>query len=218
MTDNKIHIMLVDDHAVMREGLHMLLEKEHDMLVVAEASNGREAVRKAQRLDLDVVVMDIGMSDLNGIDATRQIRSKAGKTKVLCLSMHKNRAMIKEMLSAGASGYLLKTSAGKELAEAVRTVAAGQTYLSPSIAGVLVDLHLGGEPDRGTGGFGKLTMREREVLQLIAEGHNTRAIADRLYISPKTVLSHRERIMRKLDVDTIAGLTRYALRQGIAKL
>ena len=218
MTSDTIHVILADDHHILREGLHALLVHEPGINVVAEVSNGREAVTMAIRLEPDVIIMDISMPDLNGIDATRKIVSSPCKTKVLCLSMHGESAMVHAMLEAGASGFLLKTSVGKELVEAVRAVASGQTYLSPSIARVIVDHHFHSHDLHGNNAFAQLSMREREVLQLIAEGHNTKSIADRLHISPKTVLSHRDRLMKKLKVDSVVALARYALRQGITEL
>ncbi len=218
MNENKIRIILADDHVVLREALRSLLVREPDMEVVAEVSNGRDAVEKALVVRPDIVVMDIRMPDLNGIDATRQLVSGPCNAKVLCLSMHEERSMVLAMLEAGASGYLLKTSTKKELVKALRTVASGEIYLSPAIAGVLVDHHVSGKADFNSGVYSRLTMREREVLQLIAEGHNTKIIADRLDISPKTVLAHRDRLMKKLGLDSTAALTLYALRQGITEL
>lgn len=218
MTGNAIHVILADDHHILREGLHALLMDEPDIKVVAEVSNGREAVAMAIRLEPDVIIMDIGMPDLNGIDATRKIVSHPCKTKVLCLSMHGESAMVNAMLEAGASGFLLKTSAGKELVEALHVVASGQTYLSPTIARIVVDHHVHGLNLHRSNAFAQLSMREREVLQLIAEGHNTKSIAASLTISPKTVLSHRDRLMKKLGVDSVVALARYALRQGITEL
>jgi DNA-binding NarL/FixJ family response regulator len=194
------------------------LSKEKDIKVVAGVANGRDAVKGASHHEPDVIIMDIGMPDLNGIDATHQIVSGSCKTKVLCLSMHGESAMVHAMLKAGASGYLLKTSVGKELIEAVRIVASGKTYLSPSIAQVMVDHLLARGAENKKSVFAKLTPREREVLQLIAEGHKTKSIADRLHISPKTVLTHRDNIMKKLGLNSTAALTRYALRQGIVDL
>ena len=218
MANTVIRILLADDHTILREGLRAMLEQEPDMVVVAEVSNGRDAVRKAMKLSPDVVVMDIAMPELNGIDATRQLVSSPCKTKVLCLSMHEKSAMIDAMLKAGASGYLLKTSAQKELAKAVRAVSSGETYVSTRIASVLVEDHVRGGGVSRDEVYSRLTMREREVLQLIAEGYHTKDIGDRLHISPKTVLVHRDNLMKKLDIDSIASLTRYALRHGIVDL
>ena len=218
MTGNTIHVILADDHHILREGLHALLEHEPDIDVVAEVSTGHEAVKMTARLEPDVIIMDIGMPDLNGIEATRKIVSSSCKTRVLCLSMHGEATTVLAMLEAGASGYLPKTTVGKELIDAVRAVVAGETYLSPSIARVLVNHHVLGHQLRKNNAFVHLTPREREVLQLIAEGHHTKGIADRLHISPKTVLSHRDRLMKKLGVDSTVALARYALRQGMTEL
>jgi DNA-binding NarL/FixJ family response regulator len=166
----------------------------------------------------DVVIMDIGMPELNGVDATRQIVADLFKAKVLCLSVHRETSVVRAMLEAGAKGYVLKTSAARELIEAVRTVAAGETYLSPPVAGDIVQHCVLGNGVGQGGAYVDLTEREREVLQLIAEGHHTKMIADRLHITPKTVLAHRESAMRKLGVDSIASLTRYALREGLSEL
>jgi len=218
MAARKTRIVLADDHSVLREGLRALLELEPDMEIVADVGNGRAAVKKTHELAPDVVVMDIGMPDLNGIDATRQIVADLSSSRVLCLSVHREHELVHAMLEAGASGYLLKTSAASELVEAVRTVAAGETYLSPPIAGDVVAHHVRAECTGKSCAFAVLTEREREVLQLIAEGHHTKIIADRLHISPKTVLAHRESVMKKLEMDSIAALTRYALREGLSEL
>jgi DNA-binding NarL/FixJ family response regulator len=214
----KIRILLADDHIVVTEAFRSLLDYEEDMKVVAIASNGRDAIRQASALKPDIVVMDINMPNLNGIDATRQLVASTCKVKVLGLSMHGDQSTALAMLEAGASGYLLKTCTGKELVEAVRTVVSGSTYLSPAIAKGLVDHHRSGGADFKSTVYNQLTMREREVLQLIVEGNHTKLIADRLNISPKTVLVHRERLMKKVGVDSIAALTHYAMRQGIIDL
>ncbi len=215
----KIRVLLADDHNVLREGLRYLLEQQPDMDVVLGVADGRAAVEETQRLAPDVVVMDISMPGLNGIDATRQIAGDLFRAKVLCLSVHREKSLVQAMLEAGSSGYLLKTSIGDELVQAVRTVAAGDMYLSPPIAADIVEHHVlnGGSDPRGDV-YTDLSEREREVLQLIAEGHHTKDIASQLNISPKTVLAHREHMMRKLDVDSIVALTRYALREGISEL
>jgi DNA-binding NarL/FixJ family response regulator len=214
----KIRILIADDHNVLREGLCALLEQEPDMEVVGGAADGQEAIEKTRELSPDVVVMDIGMPDLNGIDATRQIVADLFTARVLCLSVHRERQLVQAMLQAGASGYLLKTSARKELIDAVRTVASGETYLSPPIASDVLARHVRGEGTGKSGAFAVLTEREREVLQLIAQGLHTKIIADHMHISPKTVLAHRENCMRKLEIDSIAALTRYALREGLCEL
>ena len=216
--EKRIRVLLADDHEVLREGLRALLEKEPDMDVVADVGDGRQAIRLTCELQPDVVVMDIGMPDLNGIDATRKVSAGPVKTAVLCLSVHRERRLVAAMLEAGALGYLLKKSAAKELVEAIRTVAAGEAYLSPPIAGDVVQHHVRDKGKDAPGAYSALTEREREVLQLIAEGHHTKIIAGRLHISPKTVLAHRESLMRKLGIDSIAALTRYALQEGISEL
>jgi DNA-binding NarL/FixJ family response regulator len=215
----KIRVLLADDHNVLREGLRSLLQQEPDIDVVLDVADGRTAVNETQRLAPDVVVMDISMPGLNGIDATRKIAGDLFNAKVLCLSVHREKSLVQAMLEAGASGYLLKTSAADELIQAVRTVAEGGMYLSPPIAGDIVEQQFRstGTGNRSTA-YTELTEREREVLQLVAEGCHTKEIADRLHISPKTVLAHLENMMRKLDVDSIASLTRYALREGISEL
>ena len=217
-TAQKIRIILADDHKLLREGLRSLLETEPDMEIVADVSNGREAIEKSRELSPDVVVMDISMPDLNGIDAARQLTSELFAPKVLCLSVHREMQLVAAMLEAGASGYILKTSASRELVHAVRAVTRGETYLTPSIAGDIVEHHVRGGGTHKRGAYSDITEREREVLQLIAEGHHTKVIADRLSVSPKTVLAHRENAMKKLGIDSIAGLTRYALREGISEL
>ncbi len=214
-----IRVLIADDHNVLREGLRSLLEQQSDIEVICDVGDGRTAIEETRRLTPDVVVMDISMPDLNGIDAARQIVSDLFHAKVLCLSVHRERTLVLAMLEAGASGYLLKTSAGEELIHAVRTVAAGETYLSPPIAGDLVQHHLHhANEGKRNDAYVELTEREREVIQLIAEGHHTKDIAERLYISPKTVLAHRENSMKKLNVSSIAELTRYALREGLSEL
>jgi DNA-binding NarL/FixJ family response regulator len=214
----KIRVLLADDHTVLRQGLRALLEAESDIEVVADVGNGRDAVLKARELSPDVVVMDIGMPDLNGIDATRQIIGDLFSARVLCLSVHREIQLVRAMLRAGANGYLLKTCARKELVDAVRAVASGQTYLCPPIASDVVAHDVRGTSSSGMHPGSGLTDREREVLQLIAEGHHTKEIADRLRISPKTVFAHRENLMKKLGTESVAALTRYALREGITDL
>jgi len=220
MIRKTIRVLLADDHGVLREGLRALLEQQPDMQVVAEAANGRDAVRLTLELAPDVVVMDIGMPDLNGIDATRQIVADLFSARVLCLSVHREKKLVQAMLEAGASGYLLKTAAAKELITAVRTVVMhGRVYLSSEIAADVVQHHVRGKGlATKSGAYADLTERERQVLQLIAEGHHTKDIAGRLHISPKTVLAHRENVMRKLGVDSTVALARYALREGIVEL
>jgi DNA-binding NarL/FixJ family response regulator len=211
----EIRIVLADDHQVLRDGLRTLLEQEADFRVVGVAGDGRSTVKLAAVLKPDVVVMDIGMPELNGIDATHQIASLQPDVKVLCLSIHHENNLVASILRAGANGYVPKTAAAKEVVTAIRTLVAGKTYLSPLIAQGLVERYVRGEGDEYPGAYERLTDREREILQLVAEGHDSQAIADRLFICVKTVLSHRQRLMSKLGLDTTAALTRYAIREGI---
>ncbi len=195
-----------------------LLEKEDDMEVVGEAENGRQAVKSAENLSPDVVVMDIGMRDLNGIEATTQIIERCRGTKVLALSMHSDRRFAAGMLRAGASGYLLKDGAFEELANAIRRVAAGEVYLSPSIADVVVSDYVERLARSDASAFSTLTPREREVLQLLAEGHSTKQIASQLRVSAKTIETHRQNVMEKLGIRSVAELTKYAIREGLTSL
>jgi DNA-binding NarL/FixJ family response regulator len=212
---SSIKILLADDHKITREGLRSLLDKQQDMEVVAEAEDGRMAVRLAAELIPDVVIMDISMSDLNGLQATRQISGRLPNVKIIGLSMHSDSLYVADMLKSGASGYLLKECAFEELALAIRTVVAGKTYLSPSISGAVVSdyLHRLAKVDLSESDV--LTDRELEVLQLIAEGNSTKQIALKLHISVKTVETHRRQIMNKLDIYTIAELTKYAIRRRL---
>jgi len=212
-----IRILLADDHQIVRQGLRQLLDLEPDMEVVEEASDGREAVEAAKRARPDVAIVDLSMPELNGIEATRQIAEAGLKIRVLCLSMHKEQKMIGAMLRAGAAGYLLKSCAARELAQAVRTVARGETFLSTAVAGSVVDQLLDRSGSAETA-FATLTPRELQVLQLIAEGLSAKEAGGRLGISQKTVLAHRRNIMDKLDLHSTAELARYALREGVTEL
>lgn len=212
-----IRILLADDHRLMRQGLSSLLEQQPDISVVAEANTGREAVQLTEKLKPDVVVMDVSMPDLNGIDATKQILNKTSETKVIALSMHSDRQFVLEMFRAGATGYLLKDSALEELASAIRTVVHNETYVAPKISGFSMD----DVNRRDTDGpllAPRLTDREREVLQLLAEGKGTKEIAAELFLSAKTVETHRQHLMDKLDMYTVAELTKYAIREGLTTL
>jgi DNA-binding NarL/FixJ family response regulator len=216
----KIKVLLADDHTVMRQGIRALLEKQKDIEVVAEASNGREAIEMTKTGCPDVVVMDIGMPDLNGIEATRQILNACSPhtTKVLALSMHADRRFVAGMLAAGASGYMLKDAAFDELAAAIRAVSKGAIYLSPQITDVVVDDYAKRVADGDQSVFSVLSEREREVLQLIAEGQTTKQIATHLHVSVKTIETHRQKVMEKLDVHSVAELTKYAIREGLTDL
>jgi len=214
-----IRVLIADDHKIMLAGLRSLLEKQNDLEVVAEAENGRKAVQMAQETEPDVVVMDVSMPDLNGIEATKQIKESVPKTRVIALSMHSDKRFVMGMLRAGASGYLLKDCASQELANAIHQVSAGKKYLSPEITGVVIDDFLmGGPSDEVAAVASQLSAREREVLQLIAEGWSTKQIASHLYVSVKTIETHRRQIMKKLDLHTIAALTKYAIREGLTSI
>lgn len=212
-----IRLLIADDHKLMREGLRALLTGESDIDVIGEAGDGRAIVKMAEKLSPDVVLMDISMPQLNGIEATRQIEDLSGSTRVIALSMHADRLFVEGVLKAGAAGYLLKDSAFDELAQAVRAVSNGQKYLSPGVAGIVVDGFLNANVAAAEVD-GNLTSREREVLQLVTEGIPTRDIAAQLHISVKTVESHRRAVMQKLNLFTVAELTKYAIRNGITRL
>jgi two-component system response regulator NreC len=213
-----IKILLADDHKIIREGLRSLLEKQTDMEVVAEAQDGFTTVRLVQKLAPNVVIMDIGMPEMNGIDATRQIIHESPGVKVIALSMHSDRRFVLQMLKAGASGYLLKDSAFEELITAIHTVVMGQPYLSPKVTDVVVKEYLHGLAKHETTVFTALTAREREVLQLLAEGKTTKQIASALTVSVKTIETHRQQLMEKLNIHSIAELTKYAIREGLTSL
>ena len=214
-----IRVLIADDHKIMLAGLRSLLEKQTDIEVVAEAENGRKAVQCAMDNKPDVVVMDVSMPDLNGIEATKQIVASLPDTRVIALSMHSDKRFVMGMLQAGASGYLLKDCASQELANAIFQVAGGKKYLSPEITGVVIDdFLLGASSEKVTTPTSPLSAREREVLQLIAEGWSTKQIASHLYVSIKTIETHRRQIMKKLNLHTIADLTKYAIREGLTSI
>jgi DNA-binding NarL/FixJ family response regulator len=214
----KIKVLLADDHAMMRGGLRMLLEQNAELAVVGEAEDGRETVRLVKKLSPDVVVMDIAMPDMNGIEATRQIVADHPGVKVIALSMHSDRHFVSEMLKAGATAYLLKQCAVDELLAAIKTVLKNQTYLSPCISGVVVDHFVRSSSKSEPSAFSHLTDREREVLQLMAEGKSSKVIANQLNLSIKTIETHRMKIMEKLNIHTVAELTKYAIREGLTSL
>ncbi len=219
MQNNKmIKVVLADDHMIFRDGLHSLLDRQPDMEVVAEADNGRVALKHAKTLSPDVVIMDIGMSELNGIDATRQIVKALPNVKILALSMYSDKRFVRGMLKAGASGYMLKDSAFNELIDAIRVIVGNKIYISPSVAGIVLDDYLETSTERDSSARSLLTPREIEVLQLLAEGKSMKQIALSLGLSIKTIESHRTRIMQKIDVSNIADLTKYAIREGIISL
>jgi DNA-binding NarL/FixJ family response regulator len=214
----RIRIVLADDHRIMREGLRSLVADLPDMEVIGEAADGRTAVELARTLAPDVIIMDIGMPDLNGIEATRQIVAQVPTVKVIALSMHSDSRFVSGMLKAGASGYLLKDCAFEELARAIQTVAANRVYLSPGIAGLVVKDYVGRLPAATLPATAALTGREREVLQLVAEGWSTKDIATHLHLSVKTVETHRQQIMNRLGLHSVAKLTKYAIGEGLTSL
>ncbi len=212
-----IRILLADDHKIFREGMRSLLEKEPNMVVIGEAGNGKETVKLAQELLPDVVIMDITMPDLNGIDATRQLKKKTPHTQVLCLSQHSERNFVLAMFEVGAAGYLLKDSAFDELARAIYAVYSNKIYISPQIAHYIIDESLARASEKKVSSA-VLTPKEREVLQLIAEGKSTKQIAMRLNRSMKTIETHRRQISKKLHIHSIAELTKYAISEGLTSL
>jgi DNA-binding NarL/FixJ family response regulator len=213
-----VKILLADDHKILREGLRSLLEKQPGFTVVAEAEDGLEAVDGVKKYKPDIAILDIGMPGLNGIEATRKVRSEVAETRVIALSMHADRRFVMGVLEAGANGYLLKDSAFAELIAAVTTVAKGKMYLSPAIAETVVRSSLEKSDAKGQTAVAVLSAREREVLQMVAEGKSTKEIAFKLFVSTKTVETHRKQIMDKLNIRTVAGLTKYAIREGLTSL
>ncbi len=207
----KIRILLADDHAVVRQGFRMILGAQADMEIIGEAGNGREAVSMSEQLHPDVVVMDVAMPELNGIEATRRIMELAPHTRILALSMHKDSVYVREILRAGARGYLLKDSIDVDLLAAVRAVAKGEGYLSPAVS----DSVLSDYRKHVTDPLDLLSSREREVLQLIAEGKTNKDIATGLNLSVYTVDAHRGRIMEKLNLHSTSELVRFAVRKGL---
>ncbi|MBN2326294.1 MAG: response regulator transcription factor [Candidatus Omnitrophica bacterium] len=213
----KIKIILADDHSIIREGLRPLLEKEEDMEVIGEAETGRQALQLVEKLNPDVVIMDISMPDLNGIEAARRIQQDFPQCKIVALSVHTDNQYVARMIQAGASGYLPKNCAFKELSAAIREAINGKTYLSPKVVDSVVQYLKKMSPDSDSAAA-LLTPREREILQSLAEGKLTKEIASTLNISERTVEAHRQNIMTKLDMHSIAELTKYAISQGIISL
>jgi two-component system, NarL family, response regulator NreC len=213
-----IRIIIADDHKIVVDGLRTLLANQPGVQVVAQASNGRITVDLAKKLIPDIIIMDINMPDLNGIEATRQILAILPQTRIIALSMYSDTRMVGEMLKAGASGYLLKDCAFEELTKAVEMVMTSQTYLSPGITDIVIGDYVRHLTNTPSTVFSILTDREREVLQLLAEGKTTKQIATDLRISVKTVETHRQQIMERLNIHSVAELTKYAIREGITSL
>lgn len=213
-----IRILLVEDHSIVREGLKALLERQPDIEVVGQTEDGRKALQMSRELLPDVVIMDIAMPDMNGIEATRLILKEAPGSKIIGLSIHSDRRYVIEMLKAGSSGYLLKDCAFEELTNAVHTVVRGNIYLSPQISDIIINEYMNLLSKEDGSVFSILTTREREVLQFLAEGKRTREIASLLHISIKTVETYRQQIMDKLDIRNVAELTKYAIREGLTSL
>ncbi|MCP4692064.1 MAG: response regulator transcription factor [Desulfobacterales bacterium] len=214
--NNAVRILLVDDHTIVRQGLARMLEDQPDLKVVGEATNGQTAIERAEALKPDIVIMDIAMPRMNGIEAAKRIRKQLPKTKILILSMYSHEHYIHELLETGVSGYLLKDSSGRDIVKAIRAAMNDETFLSPSISKVLVDAYR--NPRKASSKaerYKQLSNREREVFQLIAEGHSTRQIADTLCVTVSTIKTHRINIMNKLDIDTPVKLIHFAIRLGL---
>lgn len=214
----KISILLADDHKILRNGIRALLAKEPDFEVVGEADSGRTAIELACELKPDVIIMDIGMPDMNGIEATKEILSRVPCIQVLALSTYSDKRFIVEMLNAGATGYLVKDCAFDEMLSAVRSVAANQRYIAPKLLETFIDDYMKNKCTNSMMKKTRLTPRESEVLRLIAQGYNTKRIASELNISVKTVDTHRQNIEHKLELQSVADLTKYAIRVGLISI
>lgn len=210
-----IRIMLIDDHKILRDALKTVLDREHDIVLADEASDGAEALKLVRENRPDVVVMDVGMPNMGGIETTRALLAEHPGLRVLALSTYSDRRIVLQMLDAGACGYVVKSAGRDELLRAIRAVAQGRTYLCPEISAVVIDTVRGGKKSIDKNGDIRLGRREREVLQLLAEGCTSPIIAGRLHIATSTVEVHRRNIMRKLDLHSVAELTKYAVRNGL---
>jgi DNA-binding NarL/FixJ family response regulator len=216
MSDKPITIVIADDHTIVRQGLKKILKEEKDIQVVGEAKDGREAVNKVRELQPDLVIMDIAMPDLNGIEATRQIKQAGMGTKIIILSMHDHGRYIRELLGLGVSGYLLKNAASRDIVKAVKSAIEGNTYLSPSISSRVIEDYVGmNKKSLEEELYNTLSNREREVFQMVVEGSATKKIAETLCVSPSTIKSHRSNIMEKLKMDNLSQLIQYAIQLGI---
>lgn len=213
-----IRVILADDHKILRAGIREMLEKQTDIQVVGEAEDGRTALNLVKELNPDIVIMDIGMPDLNGIEVTYQITSSNKNIKVIALSMYADRRFVRGMLKAGAIGYLLKDCALEDLMSAIRAAVENRVFMSPKIADIVMKDHIQQLKKTDFSVYTVLSSRERQVLQLLAEGSSTREISVKLSISIKTVETHRQQIMEKLNINNIAGLTKYSIKEGITSL
>ncbi|NPU96918.1 MAG: response regulator transcription factor [Candidatus Omnitrophica bacterium] len=213
-----IRVLIADDHTIVREGIRHVLDQEPGIEVAAEAEDGREAIRLATAMPLDVIFMDISMPGLNGIDAARQILKSHPHLKIIILSMHSDKRFVERALKSGVSGYLLKNRAVAEVTTAIQSVVQGKMYLSPGITHLVVEDYIRHVPENEEPSRHGLTAREREVLQLIAEGLSTKAIAAAMNLSEKTIEGHRQKIMDKLNLHSIAQLTKFAIREGLTTL
>jgi DNA-binding NarL/FixJ family response regulator len=214
----KRKVVIAEDHVVVREALKTKIEADSDFEVVGQTGDGRSAIQLVEDLRPEVVIMDIALPKLNGIEATRQIKADHPEVQVLALSMYSQSNLISELLRAGGTGFLIKNCSSEELILALTTVAAGQTYLSPSIAGVVVDGFLRPDKKRISSAYSRLSPREREVLQLLAEGQSAKEVASQLHISLSTVETHRRQLKRKLGLDSYADLVKFAIREGLTSL
>jgi len=210
-----MRILIADDHGMMREGLKFLIKKEADMEVVGEAEDGLTAVKLAKELQPDVIIMDVSMPNLNGVEAAKLIMHEVPSTRIIALSMYFNRSYVMNMLKAGAVGYVLKSYFFDELVRAIRAVAAGERYLSPKVTAVLIENYVNQAADANGSSDGMLSDRERQMLPLLAEGQSVKQIALRLHINPKTADANRRHIMNKLGIYNVAELTKYAIREGL---
>jgi two-component system response regulator NreC len=214
----KIKVVVADDHTILRQGIKALLDNQEEIEVVGEAKDGREAIKAIEALSPDVILMDIAMPGLNGLEATRRIKKKFPMTKVVVLTMHTNEEYIFQILNAGADGYLVKETAFQDLISAINSVHRGEAFMSPSISKKVMTDYIQRAQGEEKVGFDTLTTREREILQLVAEGNSNKKIAAALFISPKTVETHRAHIMDKLNIHDRAGLIKYAIRKGMINL
>jgi DNA-binding NarL/FixJ family response regulator len=212
LTHSNIRILLADDHTIVRQGLKLILSSQQDLEVVGEAANGREVVELTQQLQPDIVLMDVAMPDVNGIEATRRLMEQNSRLRILVLSMHKEAVYVREILKAGARGYLLKDVIDTELLNAIRSVARGDGYVSPAVSSALLSDYR----QNVTNPVDLLTNREREVLQLIAEGKTNKEVATKLNLSVYTIDSHRGKIMEKLNLHSTGELVRFAIKHGLA--